>query len=77
VEEERKTLNFILNSGAEYNRLVSFFYPRTIDTVLTLQREKKEGRKNAKRIKSKIKDFKTVTSSFIFDKEEEFVKEQK
>jgi hypothetical protein len=42
IKEERKILNNIQGQEKEYHRLVSFYYPKTIDTVLKLKKEKEK-----------------------------------
>lgn len=39
IKEERKIFDNINQQGKEYHRLVSFYYPKTIETVLTLKKE--------------------------------------
>lgn len=41
IDKERVFMNRILDNGRDYNRLVSFFYPKTCETVLTLRKEMK------------------------------------
>lgn len=44
LKNERKLKESIESRGKTYNRLVSFFYPATIKTVLTLQEEERNGK---------------------------------
>lgn len=39
VNKERAFKESIESRGKEYNRLVSFFHPRTCETLLTLKKE--------------------------------------
>ena len=39
LDKERALKDAILTRGKEYHRLVSYFYPKTVDTVLTLKNE--------------------------------------
>jgi len=39
VEKERKFKDKILAKGKEYHRLVSFYYPKNVATVLEIQKE--------------------------------------
>jgi len=45
LNNERKLKESIEAKGKTYNRLVSFFYLKTCATVLTLQEEERNGRK--------------------------------
>ena len=42
LKAERKLKDSIEARGKEYNRLVSYFYPKTVATVLELQKEDQE-----------------------------------
>jgi len=54
VKKERELMQSIEKRGKTYNRLVSFYYPKTIETVLTLKKERidDQGRGKGERKKS-------------------------
>ena len=52
INKEREFMNKILSKGREYNRLASFYYPKTCDTILSLKKEKEDAdRKNTSRLR--------------------------
>ena len=44
INKEREFMRSIHNRGKPYHRLVSYFYPRTCQTVLQLKREENNGK---------------------------------
>jgi len=45
LDKERDFMNKIHAQGKGYHRLVSFYYPKTVETVLTLKKESKPSRR--------------------------------
>jgi len=46
LDKERALKDTILARGKEYHRLVSYYYPKTVDTVLTLKKEEMQNDSN-------------------------------
>lgn len=46
LDKERALKDTILARGKEYHRLVSYYYPKTVDTVLTLKQEEMQNDSN-------------------------------
>ena len=55
INKEREFMRSIHNRQKSYHRLVSYFYPKTVDTVLQLKKEENNGteiRPNRSRLSS-------------------------